>query len=199
MKITKSQLQQIIQEELNGVLSEYSAQDALTSPLGQAATWTWGKLTGQDPEDVESQVERGLQAISRGKPFGGRKAARRDIVGVRFGDRIQSWHRPPEGALRSPIGMSQGARVGPEGESHLVWSDRPKIYDPERWAAGIPNWLERLKGKPSGEEEEEAPPELKGPQKKSRRYKNIEFREKFKEKTGRPPKRMDYPQHGKKA
>ena len=126
MRITKSQLQQIIQEELNGVLSEYSAQDALTSPLGQAATWTWGKLTGLDPEDVETQVERGLQTISRGKPFGGRKAARRDPV---------------------------GSRVGPEGERGIVWSDRPKIYHPERWAAGIPNWLERFKGKPSGEEE----------------------------------------------
>ena len=167
MRITKSQLQHIIQEELNGVLSEYSMEDALALWPAKAATWTWGKLTGQDPEDVKAW----LRTLSRGKPFGGWYAGRRDIVGT---------------------------RVGPEGERRLVWSDRPKIYDPERWAAGIPNWLERLKRKPSGEEEE-APPELKGPQKKSRRYKNIEFREKFKEKTGRPPKRWDYPQHGKKA
>ena len=126
MRITKSQLQHIIQEELNGVLSEYSMEDALALWPAKAATWTWGKLTGQDPEDVEAQVERGLQTISRGKPFGGFKAAQRDIVGT---------------------------RVGPEGERRLKYRDRPKIYDPERWAAGIPNWLERFKGKPSGEEE----------------------------------------------
>ena len=154
MRITKAQLQQIIQEELNGVLAEESM-------LGK------------------------LHRLG-GKPFGQKYA--------------------------------QLPMIDPET---LEVSDRPKIYEPERWAVGIPNWLargERLAGrfkenyraapwpweipgelsKLSGEEEE-ASPELKGPAGKSRRRKNKEFREKFELETGRPPKRMDYPQHGKKA
>ena len=102
MRITKSQLQQIIQEELNGVLNEadtmavdyttMSAEDrarmesprdsplrlyrpptpgpvervgqlGLSSPFGQAAAWAVGKLTGQDPEHVESQAGEGLSTI----------------------------------------------------------------------------------------------------------------------------------------
>ena len=105
MRITKAQLQQIIHEELNGVLNEVgtmavdyttmSAEDRarkesprgsplrrykpppppapgpvervgqwhLSSPLGQAAAWTLGKLTGQDPEHVESQAGEALSTI----------------------------------------------------------------------------------------------------------------------------------------